>query len=118
MSADNNHINYIEFRAKNLKAIKQFYSSAFDWKFTDYGTTYAAFSNSGLAGGFEMTEEKVVNGALVVLYHEDLELIKSKIIQYGGEISIDIFAFPGGHRFQFNDPSGNELAIWSDKFKE
>ncbi|WP_340201236.1 VOC family protein [Ascidiimonas sp. W6] len=117
MSQQNNHINYIEFKAKDLDAIKTFYTKVFGWVFTDYGPTYASFEEkeSGVAGGFETTEEEILNGALVVLYHEDLHKIKSDIITAGGSICIDIFSFPGGKRFQFKDPSGNELAIWSDK---
>lgn len=112
-----NHINYVEFKSNDLEKIKKFYHQVFAWKFTDYGPTYTAFSDSGLDGGFEKTDEKFVNGALVVLYHHDLGSIKRKIIHAGGKISKDIFSFPGGHRFHFMDPSGNELAVWSDQLK-
>ena len=115
MSQKNNHINYIEFKAQNLETTKTFYSKVFGWVFTDYGPTYIAFSESGLEGGFEKTDKPIVNGVLVVLYHENLDVIKHKIISSGGKISKDIFSFPGGKRFHFSDPSGNELAIWSDK---
>ena len=114
MNISDSHINYVEFKAKNIEAIKAFYSSAFGWTFTDYGPTYTAFSESGLAGGFEKSTGRVVNGALVVLYHSDLAMIKDKVIKSGGKIVKDIFSFPGGKRFHFSDPSGNELAIWSD----
>ncbi len=110
----NSHINYIELKAYNLEQTKQFYSEAFGWAFTDYGATYIAFSDSGLEGGFEKTDHKIVNGALVVLYHENLDAIKSRIISSNGTISKDIFSFPGGRRFHFLDPSGNKLAVWSD----
>lgn len=112
MRPTNNHINYIEFKATDLEAIKSFYSKAFGWKFTDYGDGYVAFESSGLDGGFEKTDETIKNGVLVVLYHEDLDSIKSYLEQLGATITVDIFAFPGGKRFQFLDPSGNELAIW------
>lgn len=115
MDIKDSHINYIEFKAIDLEKIKEFYTSSFDWTFTDYGPRYTAFSNSGLEGGFEITETAIVNGALVVLYHKDLDLIKSKIIEAGGKITKDIFSFPGGRRFHFVDPSKNELAVWSDK---
>ncbi|MER3374121.1 MAG: VOC family protein [Allomuricauda sp.] len=111
----NNLINYVEFKAKDLQEVKTFYSKVFGWNFTDYGPDYTAFSNSGLEGGFEKTEEKIVNGALIVLYHDNLEDIQQKVVQAGGSIVKDIFSFPGGRRFHFEDPSGNELAIWSDK---
>ncbi|MFV9551814.1 VOC family protein [Algibacter sp. PT7-4] len=115
MNTTNNHINYVEFKAKNLEDIKSFYSSCFNWVFTDYGPTYIAFAESGIEGGFEKTEDPILNGVLVVLYHENLDTIKNKIIAANGIISKDIFSFPGGRRFQFLDPSGNELAIWSNK---
>ena len=112
---EDNLINYVEFKAKDLEKIKDFYTKSFNWTFTDYGPTYTAFSESGLQGGFEKIESEIVNGVLVVLYHNNLDLIKEKIIESGGKISKDIFSFPGGRRFHFLDPDGNELAVWSDK---
>lgn len=115
MSAIDNHINYLEFKAKDLVAIKAFYTKSFGWVFTDYGPTYTAFSESGIEGGFEESDDEIVNGALIILYHQNLEMIKSRIIESDGIISKDIFSFPGGRRFHFIDPAGNELAVWSDK---
>lgn len=111
----NNHINYVELKARDLEEIKDFYTKAFDWKFIDYGPDYVAFSDSGLEGGFERSGEEIVNGTLIVLYHEDLESSKADILAANGTITKDIFSFPGGQRFHFQDPSGNELAVWSDK---
>lgn len=111
----NNHINYIEFKAKDLQKVKAFYTNAFGWKFTDYGKTYTAFSDSGIDGGFELSGDKIVYGVLVVLYHANLDEAKGKVLKSGGTISKEIFDFPGGRRFQFFDPSGNELAVWSEK---
>lgn len=108
-------INYVELQANDLEKTKEFYSSAFGWTFTDYGPTYTAFSENGLEGGFAKTNDTIVNGVLVVLFHENLEQIKIRVEQAGGKIAKDIFSFPGGRRFHFTDPSGNELAIWSDK---
>lgn len=107
-------INYIEFKSTDLNKTKSFYSEAFGWKFTDYGPSYTAFSDSGVEGGFELSEETIQNGVLVVLHHENLEAIKQKVIELRAQISVDIFSFPGGKRFQFLDPSGNELAIWCE----
>jgi len=114
MNITNSHINYIEFKTNDIEVTKKFYSCCFDWSFTDYGPTYVSFSESGLQGGFEKTDTKIVNGALIVLYHNNLDTIKNKIIECNGKISKDIFSFPGGRRFHFIDPSGNELAVWSD----
>lgn len=112
--SNNNHINYVELKAKDLGAIKKFYSEAFGWTFTDYGPTYTAFSDSGLQGGFEQSDDKIINGALIILYHNNLEEILDTVIKCSGSISIPIFSFPGGRRFHFIDPAGNELAIWSE----
>ncbi len=115
MEMKNNKINYIEFQANDLEEVKRFYKASFEWSFTDYGPTYTAFSDSGVLGGFEKTDKQIMNGALIVLYHINLDLIRKNIIDAGGEITKDIFSFPGGRRFHFADPSGNELAVWSDK---
>ena len=115
MAQINNHINYVEFKAKDLQEIKSFYQNCFNWQFEDFGPKYTAFSNSGLEGGFEKSDEEAINGALVVLYHEQLESVRETIITNQGVISKEIFSFPGGRRFQFIDPAGNELAVWSDQ---
>lgn len=111
-------INYLEFKASDLKAVKAFYSECFGWTFTDYGDTYCAFENSGISGGFALSEDPVINGVLPVLYDEDLSGVEAVIVQNGGWISVPIFSFPGGHRFHFVGPCGNELAVWSDKYEE
>lgn len=51
-------------------------------------------------------------GALVVLYSDDLEASLASVREAGGRIDKEIYAFPGGRRFEFRDPSGNRLAIW------
>lgn len=114
MPLTDNHINYVEFRAPDLERIKAFYTNVFAWTFTDYGPDYIAFSESGLDGGFERSDESVGNGALVILYHRDLEAVLAKIMPAGGSIAKDVFSFPGGRRFHFLDPAGNELAVWSE----
>lgn len=110
----NNHIDYIEFRAGDLEAVKKFYHHCFGWEFTDYGPDYTAFDRSGVQGGFRRTNDPIAQGVLVVLYHEALEQIRDTIQTAGAKITQDIFSFPGGRRFHFLDPAGNELAIWSE----
>lgn len=115
----NNHekINYVEFPAKDLAATKLFFSRCFDWTFTDYGPDYCAFSNEGLDGGFfksELVSSTTTGGALIVFYSSALENTQAKIEQAGGSILQAIFAFPGGRRFHFSDPNGNEYAVWSE----
>ena len=114
---EDGRISYVEFPASNLEATKSFFSTVFNWSFLDYGPEYTAFSNAGLEGGFFKSERKAntQNGsALVVLYSNDLEETRAKVVDVGGTIVKDIFSFPGGRRFHFSEPSGNELAVWSD----
>lgn len=110
-------INYVEFPAVHLKATKNFFYEVFNWTFEDFGSDYTAFSGQGLDGGFYKSDRKPIpeNGAaLVVFYSADLLQTLRKIQLAGGVISKPIFAFPGGKRFHFIEPSGNELAVWSD----
>lgn len=112
-----NKINYIEFPARDIPATKQFFEAVFQWSFEDYGPDYTSFSDQGVDGGFfssDLTSCSDTGAALVVLYSESLETLQAKIEQAGGMITKPIFAFPGGRRFHFTEPSGNELAVWSD----
>ncbi len=115
--AVNDKINYVEFSAKDLEATKKFFAEVFAWEFEDYGPDYAAFSDQGVDGGFyraELASTYAVGGALVILYTDDLEAVQSRVESAGGVITRPIFSFPGGRRFHFSEPSGNELAVWSD----
>lgn len=108
-------IDYVEFPASDLPAVKQFYAAAFGWSFIDYGPTYAAIDPSaGLDGGFDASPESQLAKPLVILYASDLEAMEAKVKDSGGTITVPIFAFPGGRRFHFRDPAGNELAVWSE----
>ncbi len=110
-------INYIEFPARDIEANKAFFTTVFGWSFVDYGPDYSAFSNAGIDGGFfrsELSNSTNNGSALVVFYSDDLEETQVKIEGAGGLINVAIFAFPGGRRFHFTDPSGNEYAVWSE----
>lgn len=116
MSA-HNKIDYVEFSACDIPASKVFFERVFGWSFQDYGSEYTAFFNAGFQGGFFANNAygRTEHGsALLVLYSEDLDQSYADIEAAGGTIALEIFAFPGGRRFHFFEPSGNELAIWSD----
>ena len=107
-------IDYIEFAVRDLAAAKRFYAEAFGWEFNDYGPDYAGIkSGDGEAGGMYPSETVRTGGPLVILFSRDLEQSLTAVKAAGGTSSRDPFAFPGGRRFQFLDPSGNELAVWS-----
>ena len=89
----------------------------FDWQFVDYGPDYAGFLNAGIDGGFyrsDLTALTNSGSVLVVLYSQNLESTLAKVQEAGGVIIKPIFSFPGGRRFQFLDPSGNEFSVWSE----
>ncbi len=109
-------INYIEFTVTDLAKAKAFYSSAFGWKFNDYGPDYAGIqSECGESGGLRLDSKTQPGGPLVILYSKDLEETLNSVNSAGGKITAPPFEFPGGRRFQFKDPSGNELGVWSEK---
>jgi D-aminopeptidase len=108
-------VDYVEFSVTDLEAAKAFYAAVFGWKFQDWGPDYASFEDGRLAGGFHLSEEVSRGGPLVIIYAVDLEAVEASVRANGGTIAKEIFSFPGGRRFHFTDPSGNELAVWSDK---
>ena len=108
----------MEFPAKNMYKTKMFFAKAFGWKFQDYGVEYCAFFGAGIDGGFFKSNKNCStdNGSvLIVLYSDSLETTQKVVEEAGGVIIKAIFEFPGGRRFHFADPSGNEFAVWSDK---
>lgn len=114
--ATDQKIDYIEFPAHDFDVVQSFYESAFDWTFTDYGEGYRAFSDGKLDGGFYKSKLKSTTetgAVLVVLYASNLEDTLDTVVKSGGRVVQDIFSFPGGRRFHFADPHGNELAVWS-----
>ncbi|WP_299494558.1 VOC family protein [uncultured Shewanella sp.] len=109
-------MDYIEFSAKNLLATKTFFTQVFGWTFEDFGPDYTAFDNAGLRGGFfhsDLSASTSNGSALMVFFSHDLEATQDKIIQSGGKVIKPIFSFPGGRRFHFTEPSGNEFAVWA-----
>ncbi len=110
-------IDYVEYPSRNLEDTKAFFGRAFGWEFEDYGPDYTAFSAQGIDGGFfrsDMVAQHASGGALVIFYSNDLEGTLARVEAAGGTIVRPIFAFPGGRRFHFTEPGGNELAVWSD----
>ena len=110
---------YLEIPAKNIEVCKKFFSQVFGWSFVDYGPDYCCFSKKeeGIDGGFfkaDLTVSTNSGSVLIVLYSSELEVTQSKIGASGGKIIKSIYSFPGGRRFHFIDPNGNEYAVWSE----
>ncbi len=114
-----NTINYIELPLKDAAATKAFYGSVFGWTFQDYGPDYIAFSGAetNVDGGFNGVDDAAPttgSGALVILFSTDLDATLQAVEAAGGAILKPIYDFPGGKRFHFTDPNGNELAVWAE----
>lgn len=119
MAAPRHHtIAYVELTTTDLEASKAFYSAAFGWTFNDYGPVYAgirAVDGSHEVGGLNATGEGAVGGSpFVLLYSDDLDATVAAVESAGGTVTSGPYEFPGGRRFHFRDPSGNELGVWQD----
>jgi len=107
-------IDYIELTARDVARAKAFYADTFGWSFNDYGPDYAGINGPDReVGGIAKGDKSTQGGPLVVLYSDDLEASKEAVARAGGAVTAEPFEFPGGRRFHFTDPSGNELAVWS-----
>ena len=109
-------IDYIELAVSDLSAAKSFYEAAFGWAFNDYGPEYAgirAADGEGEVGGLNATATPRPGGPLVLLYSGDLDATVTAVEQAGGTLTEGPYEFPGGRRFHFTDPSGNELGVWT-----
>ena len=103
-------LNYVEFPVRDVPAAKAFYEAAFGWALTDFGPTYAATMSGDTDIGLQGDATEATRAPLPVIAVDDLEAALEAVNKAGGTITRPIFAFPGGRRFQFLDPSGNEAA--------
>ncbi|MCB9739466.1 MAG: VOC family protein [Deltaproteobacteria bacterium] len=111
-------IDYIELPVHDMAAARAFYAAAFGWRFNDYGPGYTGIvrpGGQGEAGGLRLQADHAGSrgGPLVILYSAEIDATEAAVRAAGGEVVVPIFAFPGGRRFAFLDPSGNELAVWT-----
>lgn len=111
-------IDYVELPAADFDAQQSFFEAVFHWSFTSYGEQYHAFTDGNIDGGFyksDLISNSDAGAALVIFYAVDLAAVESKVVAAGGKIKTPVFDFPGGRRFHFTDPHGNEYAVWSDQ---
>lgn len=115
MKRPENRIDYVEIPVADPAGARAFFEAMFGWEFQDWGPDYLSFNDGRLDGGFCRSDSPGQGrGVLIVFYSEDLERDRQRVTELGGSISKDIFDFPGGRRFQFLDPVGNEYAIWTE----
>lgn len=110
-------LDYVELNVTDLAATRRFYEAAFGWEFNDYGPAYAGIrapDGEGEVGGLNATAEPRRGGPLVLLWSDDLDATVAAVREAGGEVLEGPYEFPGGRRFHFADPSGNELGVWAE----
>ncbi|WP_020674051.1 MFS transporter [Amycolatopsis nigrescens] len=118
-SAHRHHaIDYIELAVTDLEQAKRFYTGAFGWQFNDYGPEYAGIRSpqdeAAEVGGLRRDEQVRAGGPFVLLYSTDLDKSVAAVTEAGGQVVNGPYEFPGGRRFHFTDPSGNELGVWAE----
>ena len=114
---EHHKIDYVEFASADPTATQAFFAAAFGWQFEEY-ESYLAFHGAGLDGGIypaDLASRADSGGALIVFYSADLAANERLVKQHGATIITPAFAFPGGRRFHFTEPAGNEFAVWSDR---
>ncbi len=111
-------VDYVEIYVTDMERAKGFYSQAFGWKLTEYAPSYVGFSDHARAereaGGLCLVENVKPGGPLVLLFSSDLEQSQRAVKEAGGKINKPIYSFPGGRRFEFEDPAGNLLGVWGE----
>ena len=107
-------IDYVEFPGDNLPALKLFYGLAFGWRFVDLSPGYTAFDGAGAEGGCSSNPQAAPAKPRVLVYAHDIDRMLARVRAAGGVITQPIFAYPGGRRFYFRDPCGNELGVWTE----
>lgn len=106
-----NQLSYLELPADDIQGLKNFYASLFGWSHRDWGPDYATVHGAGLEIGYNGSEEGRSTHPLAMIETDDVSNMEHKVVEVGGTITVPLFHYPGGRRFHFKDPSGNELAV-------
>jgi len=113
---DHHAIDYIELTVTDMSAATRFYTAAFGWRFNEYGPGYSGIQGKGReVGGLCLGSAVTPGSPLVLLFSRDLDATVDAVRRAGGRIVKEPYTFPGGRRFHFADPSGNELGVWAEE---
>lgn len=107
-----NPITYIELPTTSIAETKRFYAEAFGWSYNDFGDDYAEIANAGLHGGINANVGDRTKLPLVLLQTDNIEQMEEQVRSAGGRVTVPLFSYPGGRRFHFTDPAGNELGVY------
>ncbi|MEP6785178.1 MAG: VOC family protein [Sphingomonadales bacterium] len=106
-------LDYVELPVGDSEASARFFADAFGWSLTSFGPSYSATTTGDVDVGLQADRKEASAAPLPVVRVDDLEACRSAVVAAGGVVVRDIFAFPGGRRFHFREPGGNELAAWT-----
>lgn len=104
-------IDYIEFPSASRASSSAFFQAAFGWGIVSYGPDYDGLTGAGIDGGIDQAEAKVA-ATMAVIRTEDLDAAERRVLAAGGTVTRAQFDFPGGRRFHFREPGGNEMAVY------
>lgn len=104
-------LDYIEFPSRDREKTSAFFKSAFGWGIVSYGPVYDGLEGAGLDGGIDASDQRVA-ATMAVVQTEDLDAAERRVLAAGGVITRSQYDFPGGRRFHFREPGGNELAVY------
>ena len=104
-------LDYIEFPSTDRAATSAFFQSAFGWGMISYGPDYDALADAGIDGGIDQAAGKVA-ATMAIVRTEDLDAAQARVLAAGGTITRPQFDYPGGRRFHFREPGGNEMAVY------
>ena len=107
-------LDYIEFPSTDRAATSAFFNAAFGWGMISYGPDYDALTDAGIDGGIDQAAEKVA-ATMAIVRTDDLDAAERRVISAGGTITRPQFDYPGGRRFHFREPGGNEMAVYISK---
>jgi predicted enzyme related to lactoylglutathione lyase len=105
-----NRICFVELPVGSAGLTKSFYTDAFGFAMTDFGPTYSCTMTGDVDLGLQADAKEASRAPLPVIQVESLEATEALVKRSGGFITRATFSFPGGKRFHFRDPAGNELA--------
>jgi len=105
-------IDYLEFPSSDGRKSRRFFEEAFGWSFIDYGPTYHAIEAAGIEAGIQADAAQATAAPLAIVRTTDLEAAQRAVELAGGVVTRAAFDFPGGRRFHFREPGGNEMAVW------
>jgi uncharacterized protein len=105
-------IDYFELPSSDGEGTRGFFEKAFGWEYLSYGPNYTEIREAGVLGGINSDSADRTTNVVIGIRTDDIEAAERAIVAAGGTITRPIYAFPGGKRLHFAEPSGAELLVY------